>query len=202
MKLIIGLGNPGPKYTSTRHNVGFAVLDLVAARRGVEFGSSPADAVMARERGPGARVILAKPLTFMNRSGDAVGVLARYFRIERAEMLLVVDDANLSLGRLRARPDGSDGGHNGLRSVIEALGTQSVPRLRVGVGRGGGRRDLADHVLARFDRDEQEVASKMVGTAADAVDMFIELGITDVMNRFNAGPGPSEPGEENESKPE
>ena len=125
---------------------------------------------MARERGPGARVILAKPLTFMNRSGDAVGVLARYFRIDRAEMLVVVDDANLSLGRLRARPDGSDGGHNGLRSVIEALGTQSVPRLRVGVGRGGGRRDLADHVLARFDRDEQEVASKMVGTAADAVE--------------------------------
>ncbi len=200
MKLIIGLGNPGPKYTSTRHNIGFDVLDLVAARRGLEFGSSPADAVMAREQGPQARVILAKPLTFMNRSGDAAGTLARYFRIEPVEILVVVDDANLSLGRLRARPDGSDGGHNGLRSVLESLGTQAVPRLRVGVGRGEERRDLADHVLSRFDSDEQEVASTMIGTAADAVDVFVELGITNVMNRFNADPGPIEPGQENESK--
>ncbi len=200
MKLIIGLGNPGPKYTSTRHNIGFDVLDLVAARRGLEFGSSPADAVMAREQGPQARVILAKPLTFMNRSGDAAGILARYFRIEPVEILVVVDDANLSLGRLRARPDGSDGGHNGLRSVLESLGTQAVPRLRVGVGRGEERRDLADHVLSRFDSDEQEVASTMIGTAADAVDVFVELGIANVMNRFNADPGPIEPGQENESK--
>ena len=186
MKLIIGLGNPGPKYTSTRHNVGFAVLDLVAARRGVEFGSSPADAVMARERGPGARVILAKPLTFMNRSGDAVGMLSRYFRIEPDSILIVVDDANLPLGRMRARSEGSDGGHNGLQSIMTALATPAFPRLRLGVGRGDARRDLADHVLARFDDDEIGAVEEMVARAADAAELFVDGSILAVMNRFNA----------------
>jgi PTH1 family peptidyl-tRNA hydrolase len=188
VKLIVGLGNPGPRYTLTRHNVGFDVLDLVTERRGLEFESSPADAVMARERGPDARVILAKPLTFMNRSGDAVGMLARYFRIDHSDILVVVDDANLPLGRFRARPEGSAGGHNGLGSVIDVLGTQEVPRLRIGVGRGKACRDLADHVLSRFEHDEKEVAAAMVRTAADAVDVFVELGVAHVMNRFNAGP--------------
>ena len=202
MKLIIGLGNPGPKYTSTRHNVGFDVIDLVARRRGLEFEGSPADAVMARERGFDARVILAKPLTFMNRSGDAVSMLSRYFGIDYAEILVVVDDVNLPLGRIRARSDGSDGGHNGLRSVIEELGTTAVPRLRLGVGRGDATRALAGYVLSNFDRDEEEVASKMVETAADAVDVFVDQGMAQVMNRFNPGPAPPAPGQENASESE
>ena len=202
MKLIVGLGNPGPRYMSTRHNVGFDVIDLVAQRRGLEFEASPADAVMARERGPDAQVILAKPLTFMNRSGDAVGVLSRYLRIDHAEILVVVDDVNLPLGRLRARPDGSDGGHNGLRSVIAELGTQAVQRLRLGVGRGDASRGLAGYVLSSFDRKEEEAAVNMVEAAADAVDLFVDQGMAQVMNRFNAGPAPPEPGQENASEAE
>lgn len=185
MKLIVGLGNPGPKYRGTRHNVGFEVVDEVARRRNLVFESSPTDAVMARERGPDASVMLAKPLTFMNRSGFAVGALVRYFRVELGDVLLVTDDINLPLGRLRARPSGSDGGHNGLRSVIELIGTEDVPRLRVGVDRGDSRRDLADHVLAVFDAAEREPITLAIADASDAVQLFVTDGIEAVMNRYN-----------------
>ena len=195
MKLIVGLGNPGSKYGGTRHNLGFEVVDEVARRRGLTFESSPADAVMARERGPNAQLILAKPMTFMNRSGEAVGVLSRYFRIETGDILIVVDDANLPLGRLRARPSGSDGGHNGLRSVILALATREFSRVRLGVGRGETQRDLAGHVLARFDADEIATIDEMTMRAADAVELFVESGMTTVMNRFNAPERPDHPTE-------
>ena len=134
VKLIVGLGNPGAKYKGTRHNLGFEVVDEVARRRDLEFTTSPADAVIARETGTKGRLILAKPLTFMNRSGYAVSVLSRYFDVETSNILVVLDDVNLSLGRLRARPDGSDGGHNGLQSVILSLGTKEFSRVRMGVG--------------------------------------------------------------------
>ena len=186
MKLIVGLGNPGSKYEGTRHNVGFDVVDEYARRRGLTFGSCPADALLARERGPDARVILAKPLTFMNLSGGAVGTLSRYYRVDPADILVVVDDANLPLGRLRVRPEGSDGGHNGLRSVIEEFGTQEFPRLRVGVGRGGLGRELVGHVLSRFEDDERGKIEELVTRAADAAEVFVEEDILTVMNRFNA----------------
>jgi len=186
VKLIVGLGNPGSKYAGTRHNLGFDVIDELARRRGLTFESSPADAVVARERGPDARVMLAKPMTFMNRSGDAVGMLSRYFRIEPESILIVVDDANLSLGRMRARSEGSAGGHNGLQSIMTALATPAFPRLRLGVGRGDSRRDLANHVLARFDDDEIGAIKEMVTNAADAADLFVDESILAVMNRFNA----------------
>ena len=192
MKLIVGLGNPGSKYGGTRHNLGFEVIDEVARRRGLAFESSPADAVMARERGPDAQLMLAKPMTFMNRSGEAIGVLSRYFRVETGDILVVVDDANLPLGRLRARPNGSDGGHNGLRSVILALATREFPRLRMGVGRGETPRDLANHVLARFAAGELETISEMMTRAADAAELFVGSGIMTVMNRFNAPEQPEE----------
>ena len=192
MKLIVGLGNLGSKYGGTRHNLGFAVVDEVARRRGLTFESSPADAVMARQRGPDAPLMLAKPMTFMNRSGEAVGVLSRYFRVESVDILIVVDDANLPLGRLRARPNGSDGGHNGLRSVILALATREFPRLRIGVGRGESQRDLADHVLARFADDEIATLDEMTTRAADAAELFVESGIATVMNRFNAPERPEQ----------
>lgn len=196
MKLIVGLGNPGPKYEGTRHNLGFEVVDEVARRRGLTFESSRGDVVMARERGPGAELMLAKPMTFMNRSGPAVGVLSRYFRVETPDLMVVVDDANLPLGRLRARPNGSEGGHNGLRSVILELATREFPRLRLGVGRGETQRDLANHVLARFDPDEVARIDEMITRAADAVEIFVESGIATVMNRFNA---PERPEEETEN---
>lgn len=186
MKLIVGLGNPGPRYAGTRHNVGFDVVDELARRRALVFEASPADAVMARERGPDARLMLAKPLTFMNLSGRAVGALTKYYRVAPADVLIVADDVNLPLGRLRARRGGSDGGHNGLRSVIELLGT-AVARLRIGVDRGDRRRDLAGHVLARFERSELDTIGPAIVQAGDAAEVFVSDGIEAVMNRFNGG---------------
>ena len=183
MKLVIGLGNPGRQYAGTRHNVGFEVLEVLGERHRLEWESAPAEALMARWRA--ASVLLAKPLTYMNLSGHAIGELLRFFKIELPDLLVIVDDANLELGRLRARPSGSAGGHNGLKSVIGALGTEDFARLRVGVGRGDARRDLADHVLAKFDPDERIEVAEAVGRAADAAELFVAEGIMPVMNRFN-----------------
>ncbi len=187
MKLIAGLGNPGPKYAGTRHNVGFEVVDAFARRHALSFEAAPADALIAKWRTPlvDGGVLLVKPLAFMNRSGLAVGELARYFRVDIADLFVIVDEVALELGRLRARARGSAGGHNGLKSVAEQLGTDEYSRLRIGVGRGDQRRDLADHVLARFDADEVPIVTEMVGRAADAVETFIESGIESVMNTFN-----------------
>jgi PTH1 family peptidyl-tRNA hydrolase len=183
VKLIVGLGNPGRKYHGTRHNVGFDVVDAIAARHRLEWGTARADALIARWRESDA--LLAKPLTSMNLSGQAVGDLLRFFKIDLADMLVIVDDAALELGRLRARPSGSAGGHNGLRSLIELLGTEEFSRLRVGIGRGDARRDLADHVLAMFEPQERTIVTEAVGRAADAAELFITEGIAPAMNRFN-----------------
>jgi PTH1 family peptidyl-tRNA hydrolase len=190
VKAIVGLGNPGPQYKGTRHNVGFEVVDELARRASVGFESAPADALMARWRrpgdSPGHAVLLVKPLTFMNLSGQAVGELSRYFKIEVADLIIVVDEVHLPLGRLRARTSGSAGGHNGLKSIIAHLG-DAFPRLRVGVGRGGDQRNLADHVLSRFEKDEVAEVGRMTARAADAAEMFITSGIEAVMNAFNGG---------------
>ena len=188
MKLIVGLGNPGSEYQGTRHNVGFEVVDAVARRWGVIFQSAPADAVLAKSPGvPGEReaAILVKPLTYMNRSGRAVGVLQRYYRVALSDLLVVTEDVNLQLGCLRARRQGSDGGHNGLRSVIELLGTEQFSRLRLGVGRGGPRHRLTRRVLSRFDSGERPEMDDAVRRAVEAVDLFVDSGIDPVMNRFN-----------------
>ncbi|MDG2040745.1 MAG: aminoacyl-tRNA hydrolase [Ilumatobacter sp.] len=188
MKLIVGLGNPGAEYSGTRHNIGFEVVDAVARRWGVTFQSAPTDGVLAKSHGlPGGppAAILLKPLTFMNRSGQAVGATQRYYRVELADVLLVTEDVNLPLGRLRVRRQGSAGGHNGLRSVIECLGTHAFARLRIGVGLGDPRRGLAGRVLSRFDAEERPAMNEAVGRAADAVDVFTELGVEPAMNRFN-----------------
>jgi PTH1 family peptidyl-tRNA hydrolase len=193
LKLVVGLGNPGREYERTRHNVGFMVLDEIARRRGLEFSSGQPNAWTAKLRGEGGApvAVLAKPSTFMNLSGHAVTTLKGFYKIETPEILIITDDVNLPLGRLRARARGSEGGHNGLRSVAEQLGTLEYPRLRIGVGRGDGRRDLADHVLAGFDADEREEITRAVERAADAADVFIADGIVKVMNTFNTGePGP------------
>lgn len=186
MKAIVGLGNPGEKYRGTRHNVGFAVLDEIARRAGVMFETAPADALMARWRRPDDGVLLVKPLTFMNNSGQAIGELTRYFKIGIGDMLVIVDDVQLPLGRIRARARGSAGGHNGLKSAIAHVGDQFA-RLRLGVGRGEQQRNLADHVLARFDSDEAAEAARMIARAADAADTFITSGIEAVMNGYNGG---------------
>jgi PTH1 family peptidyl-tRNA hydrolase len=186
VKVIVGLGNPGAPYRGTRHNVGFAVADEIARRAAVAFDTSPADALIARWRRSDEAVLLAKPLTFMNNSGQAIGDLTRYFKVDVGDVLVIVDEIQLPLGKLRARARGSAGGHNGLKSVIAHLGDQFA-RLRLGVGRGDQRRDLADHVLARFDKDEAPEAERMIARAADAAETFIASGIEAVMNGYNGG---------------
>jgi peptidyl-tRNA hydrolase, PTH1 family len=186
VKMIVGLGNPGAQYKGTRHNIGFAVIDEIARRASVGFESAPAEALIAKWRRPDGAVLLAKPLTFMNLSGQAVGEIARYFKVELLDLLIVVDEAQLPLGKLRARARGSAGGHNGLKSVIAHLGDE-FSRLRIGVGRGEQQRDLADHVLSRFEKDEAAEVERMTTRAADAAEMFITSGIEAVMNAFNGG---------------
>jgi PTH1 family peptidyl-tRNA hydrolase len=187
MKLIVGLGNPGREYRDTRHNVGFLVVEEVARRHGVDwtFGPSQIVETLIAKRFGADPVMLAKPLTYMNNSGDSVAGLARYFDVAPEDLLVVVDEAALPFGRLRARARGSAGGHNGLKSVIERLGTTEFSRLRLGVGRGDGRRDLADHVLARFERGEQADLEALITRAADAAEMFAAEGISKVMNVYN-----------------
>jgi peptidyl-tRNA hydrolase, PTH1 family len=193
MKLIVGLGNPGREYRDTRHNVGFMVIEELAKRYQLTFSMAPAqvpETFIAKKFGSpvdaqASSLLIAKPLTFMNRSGDAVASLARYFDIAPADLLVVIDEAALPFGRLRARARGSAGGHNGLKSVIARLGTQEFPRLRLGVGRGDARRDLADHVLATFEPGERTELETFITRAADAAEMFAVDGIEKVMNTYN-----------------
>jgi PTH1 family peptidyl-tRNA hydrolase len=186
VKLIVGLGNPGREHRDTRHNAGFMVLDEIARRHSLTWAQAPAqvpDAFVVKKFGA-EPVLLAKPLTFMNRSGDAVAALSRYYDVDPADLIVVVDDIDIPFGRLRAKASGSAGTHNGLRSVVERLGTQ-FPRLRVGVGRGDARRDLADHVLAKFEPAEREQLDSIITRAADAAEMFAAEGIVKVMNTYN-----------------
>ena len=187
MKLIVGLGNPGREYRETRHNVGFVVVDEIARRHGLTWAAAPSqvpDALVAKKFGL-EPVMLSKPLTYMNNSGDVVASLSRYFDIALDDLLVVVDEVALPLGKLRARAHGSAGGHNGLKSVIARLGTKEFSRLRLGVGRGDGRRDLADHVLSTFDGGERADVESLITRAADAAEMFAAEGIVKVMNVYN-----------------
>jgi PTH1 family peptidyl-tRNA hydrolase len=197
VKAIVGLGNPGPKYEGTRHNIGFAVANELARRASIAFGSAPMEALVARWRradpsgspsGAAAMddVLIVKPLTFMNNSGQAIGALLHYFKMDVGDLLVVIDDVQLPVGRLRIRAQGSAGGHNGLKSTIAHVG-EDFSRLRIGVGRGDSRRDLADHVLARFDSSEAAEVERMTVRAADAAQLFITAGIAAVMNAYNGG---------------
>ena len=186
MKAIVGLGNPGSQYKGTRHNVGFDVVDELARRESVGFESAPAEALIAKWRRADGPVLLVKPLTFMNLSGQAIGELTRFFKIELGDLIVIVDEVHLPLGKLRARTRGSAGGHNGLKSVIAHLGDE-FSRLRMGVGRGADQRNLADHVLSRFEKDEAAEVERMTARAADAAEMFIASEIETVMNAFNGG---------------
>ena len=189
MKLIAGLGNPGREYRDTRHNVGFMVVDEIARRHKLTFAMAPSqipDAMIAKKFGADG-LLVAKPLTFMNNSGEAVAALARYYDISIGDLLVVVDEVALPFGRLRARARGSAGGHNGLKSVIARLGTTEFARLRLGVGRGDARKDLADHVLSKFEADEQSALGEFITRAADAAEMFAAEGIEKVMNTYNPG---------------
>ena len=193
MKLIVGLGNPGKEYRETRHNVGFMVADQLARRHQLTWAMAPGqvpETFVAKRFGEPSW-LLAKPLTYMNRSGEAVAALARYYDISPADLLIVVDEVALPFTRLRVRARGSAGGHNGLKSVIAGLGSTDFPRLRLGVGRGDARRDLADHVLAKFEKGEEADLETFIARAAEAAEMFAVADIGQVMNTYN--PDPTEP---------
>jgi peptidyl-tRNA hydrolase, PTH1 family len=185
MKLIVGLGNPGREYEHTRHNVGFQVAEELVRRYRVTLKNHAkwkARAAKIADIGDG--VWVAVPTTFMNLSGWAVREIAAFHKLSPSDMLVVVDDADLPLGRLRLRTGGSAGGHNGLKSVIQELGTVEFPRLRVGVGRQAG--ELRNHVLGRFSVEEKTQIDATVKRAADAAELFAKETIFAAMNRFNA----------------
>lgn len=188
MKLIVGLGNPGREYRDSRHNAGFLVADEIVRRHQLAWAMAPSQVpeTFVAKRFGARPVLIAKPLTYMNRSGEAVAALARYYDVPLQDLLVVVDDVDLPFGRLRARARGSAGTHNGLRSVVARLGTTEFPRLRLGVGRGDARRDLADHVLSKFEAAEQADLEPFIARAADAAEMFAAEDIAKVMNTYNA----------------
>jgi PTH1 family peptidyl-tRNA hydrolase len=188
MKLVVGLGNPAPKYDGTRHNVGFAAADRLAARHGAAWEAAPRGVAALVGRWRAEDAVLAKPLTFMNLSGTAVVGLLQFYKIEVPDLLVLVDEVQIETGRIKINPEGSAGGHNGLRSIIESLGSLQFARLRIGVGRGDSRRDLADHVLARFETEERVVIADAIDKAADAAEAFVVDGLAAAMNRYNRKP--------------
>jgi PTH1 family peptidyl-tRNA hydrolase len=184
-RLVAGLGNPGREYDRTRHNVGFLVADALARRAGSAFAHEPkwnADVARAGD------CTFMKPMTFMNLSGESVGDFARFFKLEPAQTLVVLDDTALPLGRLRLRRSGSAGGHNGLTSILVHLGTELVPRLRVGIG--SAKDSLVGHVLGKFSVAEQDALDAAVNRAADAVEFAQAHGLEAAMNHYNPNPDP------------
>lgn len=185
MRLVVGLGNPGDRYRRTRHNVGFMVADALAARSGVGRWVEEADAWTAEARVGGEDALLVKPATFMNRSGVAVERVLEARGRGAADLVVVLDDAALDLGTLRVRERGTHGGHNGLRSLIEVLGSDEFARVRVGIRKGEPQEDLAEYVLSEFPEDDVLVVQEMVGLAGDAVECLVRDGAALAMNRFN-----------------
>jgi PTH1 family peptidyl-tRNA hydrolase len=182
IRLVAGLGNPGPEYAGTRHNIGFAVVDYLAQKGGANFErQTKLDAAVIKL--PGA--ILLKPLIFMNHSGEAVAAVSDFYKIAPSNILVVLDDFALPLGRLRIRPTGGAGGHNGLESIIINLATEDVPRLRLGIG-AAPERGSVDYVLSRFFEEERSAVAAMVERAADAIKCAIDNGIVSAMNTFNS----------------
>ncbi len=199
--MIVGLGNPGPQYARNRHNIGFQVVDLFARRHGIslsriQFKARVGDGWVNR-RAPfdpnnpfgglpeRQKVLLVKPLTYMNLSGQAVAPLVRYYDVDLANLLVIHDDLDLPAGKLRLRPGGGSGGQKGLRSIIERLGSQDFPRIRVGIGRPPGRMNPADYVLQNFREEEEAIFGPLRETILDAIECWLFEGIDAAMNRYN-----------------
>ena len=181
IRLVAGLGNPGSEYAQTRHNIGFAVVEQFAANFGSTWEKSTKWDALTAKCGD---VLLIKPMSFMNRSGGPLLAIAQFYKITTAEILVVLDDFSLPLGRLRIRPDGSPGGHNGLESIITQFGTEKISRLRVGIG-SAPMEDAVDYVLGRFFEEEKPLVRSTVDRAVDAVKCAIDNGLVSAMNTFN-----------------
>ena len=187
--LIVGLGNPGTEYRLTRHNFGFMVLDSLAEKWSVQLKRIKFKAVIAEDRFKNNKVILAKPLTYMNESGRAVAPLLRFFKVPVENMLVIHDDLDLPLGTLRIRPSGSTAGQRGMESITRLIGSQDFPRMRLGINRPPGQMDPKDYVLQKFLPAEEELKKIVVNQAIDAIECFITDGLATVMNRFNGEVG-------------
>ena len=185
MKVIVGLGNPGREYAQTKHNVGFMFVDALANHLGVTEWREKFDALVAETRIGTEKVLLVKPQTYMNSSGESIRAAADYYKVDPEDILIVYDDISLAPGQLRIRAKGSAGGHNGIKSIIAHLGTQEFPRVKVGVGEKPARMDLADYVLGHFSKEEQATMDDAVKEAADAVCEIVNVGIAQAMNDHN-----------------
>ncbi|MBC7226442.1 MAG: aminoacyl-tRNA hydrolase [Thermoflexales bacterium] len=185
MYLIVGLGNPGVRYARNRHNVGARCVSRLAATHGLEFSRRQKNARVARGTIGGEDVVLAIPQTFMNESGRAVAPLARFYQVPPERLLVIYDDLDLPPGSLRIRPEGGSGGHRGMRSVIEHLGTQAFPRLRIGIGRPPGQMDPADYVLQDFTPDEEGVIAETIERAIAAIQTWLTEGLEKAMSLYN-----------------
>ena len=185
MLLVVGLGNPGARYTSTRHNVGFRFIDLLARKAGIRLNDRRAKAVLGQGRIAGHEVVLVKPRTFMNNSGEGVEYLLARFGGGPSELLVVYDEMALPTGRIRLRASGSHAGHNGIRSIISAVQTDGFPRLRIGVGQPSNGGESVPHVLGKFSKEEEPLIAQAVQDAVSAVHCMLEESIDVAMNRFN-----------------
>jgi len=185
MKCIIGLGNPGPKYEKTRHNVGFMVIDELLERHNWKLNKEKYKGSHTVERLNGEKLVLLKPLTFMNLSGDAVKPLMDYYNLSPEDIVVIYDDLDLPPGKIRLRQKGGHGGHNGMRSIIDHLGTKDFPRIRIGVGRPTGSKSVSDHVLSPFSKEESQDVTDSVKKAADACEDWLEDTFLGVMNEYN-----------------
>lgn len=182
----MGLGNPGKDYAKTRHNAGFIVVDQLAKRWHADWKNEKKfNARMARAGRNEREALLCEPHTFMNSSGEAVAAVVHFYRIELPRVLVIVDDADLPLGQLRLRPGGSSGGHHGLESIEQHLGSREYARLRIGIGRTAGPREITGHVLGRFSSTEAELADKVFAVASDQAECWLDDGIQKAMNQFN-----------------
>lgn len=183
--LIVGLGNPGARYEKTRHNVGYHCVERLALQHGLTFSKTEHKALTASGTILGQKVILAKPLTFMNLSGDSVVPLARFYKIPVENIIVACDDLDIPLGTIRIRKTGSSGGQNGMKHIIERIGTQAVQRIRMGIGRPPGRMNPADYVLSNFKGDDEIIGVELADRAAKACEVWLKEGIDAAMNKFN-----------------
>jgi PTH1 family peptidyl-tRNA hydrolase len=187
-QLVVGLGNPEPKYEKTRHNIGFEVIDTLARRAGVAWSENRRfQALFGEGRGPaGSKLRLLKPLTYMNRSGQAIRAAIDWYKLPSKSVLVVYDDMDLPIGRLRLRLSGSAGGHNGMKSAIAHLGTQDFPRLRIGIGQSGEDKDTVSHVLGKFSPQEAPLVSEVLQLATDAIELSFKEGVQKAMSLYNS----------------
>jgi len=184
--LIVGLGNPGRQYRENRHNIGFLLMDNLSKQLNTQFSRLQSKALVSKTRYHDSQIILAKPQTFMNLSGQAVAGLLNFYKIPHTQLMVAYDDVDLPFGSLRIRPSGGSAGHNGMNSIIEKLGTQEFPRLRMGVGRPPGRMDAAAYVLQDFSKDEVEELQFLLNRAVEAVLLFSSDGLQSAMNKYNS----------------